>query len=240
MQIFAPARLLLRVRCLFVEGLHRNPRRKFTLTYKIALILMATSHILKAEKRTESGSGKLNQLRKAGFIPGVVYGADSTNENIKVNVKEFTKMLTSAASEHILVELKLEGASKLALLKEVQHDSLAGLYLHVDFLAVNDNTEVNSSVPVVLEGEPAGLALGGMLEQTVHELVIKCKVKDLPESIVINVASLKVGEAIRLDDVKLPAGVVCQVNGDTPIAVMEEPTVKGDAEAGAPAAEKAQ
>lgn len=198
---------------------------------------MATSHILKADKRTESGSGKLNQLRKAGFIPGVVYGAGSANENIKVDTKEFTQMLASAGSEHILVELKLEGASKLALLKEVQHDSLACQYLHVDFLAVNDNTEVHSSVSVVLEGDAAGLAQGGMLEQTIHELPVKCKVKDLPESIVINVASLKVGEALRLADVKLPAGVVALINADTPVAVMEEPTVKGDAEVAAPAAE---
>lgn len=192
---------------------------------------MATTHSLKADKRTESGSGKLNQLRKAGSTPGVVYGAGVASENIKVDTKEFTQMLASAASEHILVDLKLEGASRLALLKEVQHDSLSGQYLHIDFLAVNDQTEVHSSVPVVLEGEAAGLALGGLMDQTIHELPIKCKVKDLPESIVINVSSLKIGEAIRLADVKLPSGVVSSIHGETPVVVMEEPTVKGEAAA---------
>ena len=226
MQIFAPTRLLLRDRHLFGEGLHRNPHREFTLTYKIVLITMATSHSLKAEKRTESGSGKLNQLRKAGFIPGVVYGAGVASENIKVDVKEFTKMLAEAGSQHMLVDLKPEGASKRALLKEIQHNSLADEYTHVDFLAVNAETEVHSSVPVVLEGDAAGLAMGGMLDQTIHELSVTCKVKDLPESIVINVSSLKVGEVIRLADVKLPSGVSVLIHGETPLVVMEEPTVK--------------
>ncbi|MEG2236278.1 MAG: 50S ribosomal protein L25 [Akkermansia sp.] len=191
---------------------------------------MATSHSIKAEKRTEIGSGKLNQLRREGFIPCVVYGAGLENTNIKVNAKEFTKMLASAASEHILVNLDMEGSSKLALLKDFQHSTLSGKYVHVDFLEVNDNTEVHSSVPVHIEGEAIGLASGGLLDQPIHELQIKCKVKDLPEAIVVDVTNLKVGDAIRIAELTLPAGVIALIADDTIIVSVDAPNVKTEEE----------
>ncbi len=182
---------------------------------------MATTHTLKAETRATVGSGKLNQLRKSGFIPAVVYGVGCDNINIQVDAREFAQMFSEASSEHFLVNLQIDGAAKLALLKEVQHNALSGENVHIDFLAVNDNTEINSVVPVVLTGEAAGVAQGGLLDQHVYELHIHCKVKDLPEVIEVDVKSLGLGQVLHLSEVKLPKGVTTPVHGDTPVAVIE-------------------
>ena len=121
---------------------------------------MATSHSLKAETRA-CGSGNLKQLRSQGLVPGVVYGPGFDNVNIQVDAREFARMLASAVSEHILVALDINGKIVKVLLKEVQHNPITNACLHVDFQAVTDTTVIHSIVPVILEGDSAGVALGG-------------------------------------------------------------------------------
>lgn len=197
---------------------------------------MATSHSLKAEARA-SGSGNLKQLRSQGLVPGVVYGPGFDNVNIQVDAREFSRMLASAVSEHILVALDIDGNVVKVLLKEVQHNPITSSYLHIDFQAVKDTTVIHSIVPVILEGDPAGVALGGVLDQTIHELPVVCQVKDLPESIKADVSGLKVGESLSIADLKLPAGVSTDLGGDVIVAIVEAPRVS--VEEGAPAAEAA-
>lgn len=197
---------------------------------------MATSHSLKAEARA-SGSGNLKQLRSQGLVPGVVYGPGFDNVNIQVDAREFSRMLASAVSEHILVALDIDGNVVKVLLKEVQHNPITNSYLHIDFQAVKDTTVIHSIVPVILEGDPAGVALGGVLDQTIHELPVVCQVKDLPESIKADVSGLKVEESLSIADLKLPAGVSTDLGGDVIVAIVEAPRVS--AEEGAPATEAA-
>ncbi len=192
---------------------------------------MATTHTLKAETRTVTGSGKLNQLRKSGWIPAVVYGAGVDNVNIQVNEREFAKMLANVSTEHFLVDLQIDGNSNLALLQDVQHNSLTGCNEHIDFLLVNDESEIHSIVPIVVVGEAIGATQGGIFDQTLHELHITCKVKDLPESIEVDVTNLQIGSSIRLADITLPTGVTTSIHGDTPIAVVEEASAEEEAPA---------
>lgn len=113
---------------------------------------MATSHSLKAEARA-CGSGNLKQLRSQGLVPGVVYGPGFDNVNIQVDAREFSRMLASAVSEHILVALDIDGKVVKVLLKEIQHNPITNACLHVDFQAVKDSTVIHSIVPVILEGD---------------------------------------------------------------------------------------
>lgn len=188
---------------------------------------MATSHSLKAETRA-CGSGNLQQLRSQGFVPGVVYGPGFDNVNIQVNSREFAQMLSTAASEHILVSLSIDGKDVKVLLKDIQHNAITNAYIHVDFQAVSETTVIHSNVPVILEGEPAGVALGGLLDQSIHELSVVCQVKDLPETINVNVASMQLAEALRISDLKLPAGVTAEMDGEVIVAMLEAPRVAVD------------
>ena len=198
---------------------------------------MATSHSLKAEARA-CGSGNLKQLRSQGLVPGVVYGPGFDNVNIQVDAREFSRMLASAVSEHILVALDIDGKVVKVLLKEIQHNPITNACLHVDFQAVKDSTVIHSIVPVILEGDPAGVALGGVLDQTIHELSVTCQVKDLPGSIKADVSGLKVGESLSIADLKLPAGVNTELAGDVIVAIVEAPRISSD-EAAPAAAEAA-
>ena len=185
---------------------------------------MAKPKILKAEERARTGSGVLKQMRREGYIPSVVYGGGSDVKNVKVHAKTFRDMLNHAASDSILVTLDLDNSdTQLAFLQDVQHNALSGEILHVDFLAVSQDTSITANIPLELVGEPEGVALGGQLEQMLHSLEISCLPKDLPENIEADVSALDIGDSINIGDVAFPEGVVPTLGEDVVVALVAKP-----------------
>jgi large subunit ribosomal protein L25 len=182
---------------------------------------MAKPQTLKATERNRTGSGVLKQMRREGFVPSVIYGGGVDNKNVKVDSKTFKDMLKNAASDSILVNLDVEGAgTQLAFLQDVQHDAITGAVLHVDFLAVDEKTEIHASLPLGLTGECLGEAQGGFLDQMLHNLEISCRPQDLPESISADVAHLDVGDALHIGDITFPEGVKPILNADVVVALV--------------------
>ncbi|MDA7877363.1 50S ribosomal protein L25 [Akkermansiaceae bacterium] len=185
---------------------------------------MAKTQTLKATTRQRTGSGVLKQMRREGQLPSVIYGKGTENVNIKVDTKILTDMLAHSASANIIVDLDVEGSgTQTAFIQSTQKDALTGALLHADFLAVDDSTVINASLPVVLHGEPAGVKNGGLLEQMIHTLDIACSPKSLPESIDADVEALEIGESLTIGGLKLPEGVTTVVAEDVLIAIVNEP-----------------
>src|SRR5690606_11799637 len=107
----------------------------------------------------------------------------------EVDLKAIEQLLAHAASEHVLVDLEIEGSgNKLALIQEVQHHPVRGDILHVDFHAVSTSEKVESEVPIEPVGEAVGVkTYGGVLQQLVRSLAIECLPQDLPEVIHVDV-----------------------------------------------------
>lgn len=187
---------------------------------------MAKTHSLKAEDRKRTGSGVLKRMRREGFIPSVVYGGGSENRNVKVSAKGVREMLSDSASTNVLVDLELDGgSSQLAFLKDLQHDPLSGNVLHVDFIAVDDKTEITAQIPVSLVGEAVGVKLGGQLEQMIYSLEIKCLPKDLPETIEGDASELNVGEVLSVGGMSWPEGVSPTLGQDVVVALVAKTRV---------------
>lgn len=179
---------------------------------------MAKKHVLNAEPRQRTGSGVLKQMRREGWIPSVLYGRGSENQNLKVDAKTFNELLAHSTSENILINLEIGGKKQLAFLKDIQHDPLDGVALHADFLSVDEKTEITAQLPVHLLGEPTGVKAGGMLDQLLHSLEIRCAAGTLPEFLEFDVAHLDEGDALHIGDVKLPEGVTATHADDVVIA----------------------
>jgi large subunit ribosomal protein L25 len=119
------------------------------------------------------------------------------------------------------VTLDLDNSdTQLAFLQDVQHNALTGEILHVDFLAVNQDTSITANIPLELIGESEGVALGGQLEQMLHSLEISCLPKDLPENIEVDVSALDIGDALNIGDVAFPEGVVATLGEDVVVALV--------------------
>ena len=191
---------------------------------------------LQAEVRTQSGTGAVKRMRKAGTIPAALYGRKVKPSSIQVHGKTFSKLLEGSASDNILVSLKIAGEDQLALVQEVQHDYLRGGILHIDFHAVAADEEIHANVPVAIVGEAKGQKQGGLVEAIHHEIEVRCLPKDLPESIQIDVTSLEVGQGIHVREITFPEGVTCRLGGDVVIVMCEEPKVEVEPEPVAAAA----
>ena len=169
---------------------------------------MATKASLKAAPRARSGSGRLKQMRREGWLPSVIYGRGVEAHNLKVDAKTFNELLAHSSSENILINLDVEGeGTRLAFLQTIQHDPLSGAPLHLDFLAIDEKTPITAHIPTHLNGEPVGVKAGGILEQYVHALEITCLPNDLPDTLEIDVTALKEGESLHISDIEFPQGV---------------------------------
>jgi large subunit ribosomal protein L25 len=169
---------------------------------------MAKKTPLKAAPRARTGSGRLNQMRREGWLPSVIYGRGTENMNLKVDAKTFAEVIAHSSSENIVVNLDIEGSgARLAFLQSIQHDPLTGAPLHADFLAIDEKTAITAHIPAHLNGEAPGVKAGGVIEQYVHAIEITCLPNDLPETIEIDISGLQLGDSLHLGDIKYPAGV---------------------------------
>ena len=194
---------------------------------------MAQQVKLSARPRTESGRNAVKQVRARGSVPAVIYGNKTTPANLEVSHRDLEVLLSHAVGENILVELEIQDGSKkssqLSLIQEVQHHPIARDILHVDFQAVSMTEEISASVTIEAVGEADGVKnFGGLLEQSIRSLSVRCLPQNLPEVITVDVSALKVGDSIHIRDIKLPAGVTAEDNEDLTVFIVAEPSVSAE------------
>jgi large subunit ribosomal protein L25 len=178
---------------------------------------------LTAEKREGKGKYKAFDLRKAGRIPGVIYGKSlKENINVSVGLKEFALLLKEGER---LVDLDMGGAPMRVLLKAVQHGTYEHELLHVDFRAVSDDEVIEVVVDIELSGmeEAPGILEGGMMEQNLHQVSARCLPKNLPEKVVVNVSGLKMGDILYARDLPKLEGVEFVFHGNPAMVSCHHP-----------------
>lgn len=191
---------------------------------------MANQVKLSARPRLEAGRNAVGKVRARGAIPAVIYGAKDAATNLEVDRKDIEKLLSRAVGENILVELEIcdggKTSTRVSLIQEVQHHPVRGEIIHIDFHAVSMTEEIDAEVVLEPEGEPIGVkTFGGLLQQNMRSLSIRCLPQNLPEIIIVDVSGLNVGEYLHVRDIKLPAGVVAVPDGDLTVFLVSEPTV---------------
>jgi large subunit ribosomal protein L25 len=191
---------------------------------------MAQTAKVSIQPRSELGSRANKRLRDSGRIPGVIYGHKEAVVPVTLPKKEVVGHL--AHGTH-LFELGLDGKNETVLVKEVQYDHLGLEVLHVDFARVSLDEEVEVTVPLELKGEPKGEKEGGVLQQVIAEIELRCKVTDIPDVIRHDVSEMALDDVLHISDLKLPPGVTATQDADQVVAQVR--TV--EEEAAAPAAE---
>jgi len=160
---------------------------------------------LKCERREKSGSAESRRLRRAGFIPCILYSKD-LNIPIKVRREDILKLAHTHGLENIIIELSLKDEEKSypALVKEVQYHPVSDDIIHIDFFKISMEEKIVTKVPIELKGEAVGVKKGGVLEFLLRELEIECLVKDLPEKIEVDISDLDIADSIHVGDLELP------------------------------------
>ena len=187
---------------------------------------------IKAEARTEQGTGAVRRLRRSGMIPGsVMKMKKGGTELIKLPKHDFMMAMRGRTGKQLLVTLDMNGTEVPALLREMQNDVLAGTPIHVDFSEVSLTEKVRITVPLYLVGEATGVKLGGgVLEQVLRTITIDCLPADIPEKFNVDVTALGVDQTLFVRDLNLGEKYTVVTRGELAVAVVKAPD---DAPAGA-------
>lgn len=158
---------------------------------------------IKAKRRTELSNAATNSLRKSGFIPGIFYGAGE--ENISIAINELALRPVIYTSEANIINLSLEGEEKSykCILKDAQFDPLKDKPIHFDLLALREGEKLTIDVSIVLKGSAIGVKEGGVIQHSMHKLEIECLPEDIPSHIELDISELKIGDALRVGDIKI-------------------------------------
>jgi large subunit ribosomal protein L25 len=206
------------------------------------------SIVINAVSRNAKGTGASRRLRRAGNVPGVVYGGDKAATPIELNHKDLFLQFRHEAFHASILSLVLDGKKEDVLLRDYQMHPVRNTIQHVDFQRVSATEKIHVKVPFhfINDDVAPGVKIGGgIVAHIMTEADVSCLAKDLPEFIQVDLASLEIGQSVHLSEIKLPAGVeFLQLTHGNDAAVASIAKTRGseseDAAAdAAPAADKA-
>lgn len=166
--------------------------------------------LIKASKRDSKGTGASRRLRRAGTVPGVVYGGEKEAVSLQLDHKELFLQFRHEAFHASILTLELEGKKESVLLRDYQLHPVRNTIQHIDFQRVSATEKIHVKVPLhFINAEIApGVKLGGgIVAHILTEADVSCLAKDLPEFIEVDLSALEAGHSIHLSQIKLPKGV---------------------------------
>ncbi|MFO7554067.1 MAG: 50S ribosomal protein L25/general stress protein Ctc [Desulfobacterales bacterium] len=196
---------------------------------------------LKTNTRTTTGNGPARRLRKEGQVPAVLYGSKAETVLLSINSHSLDMILKGGGAGQVLFNLVIhedgETRTSLAMIKELQIHPVSRNFLHVDFYEINMDQKIKVKVPVVTTGKSAGVELGGMLQIVRRELEVQCLPLSVPESIVIDITDLDIGDSVHVGDISLEGEIEILEDGHYTVVNILSPKMEeaeereGEAEA---------
>lgn len=165
---------------------------------------MEKALLLKAEIREHTGSKSAAKVRKQGRIPAIVYGHKKEPVAISLDVHNLVEGLHHG---HRLMDVQIGKKRQKMIVKDLQYDYLGKDIIHVDLMRVDVTETVKVAVSIELKGTAKGTHEGGIITEHTDHLEIECRVTDIPETIVVSVKDMDVGDVLHASDIELPEEV---------------------------------
>lgn len=185
---------------------------------------------LTVEPRTQFGSGPAGRYRREGKVPATVYGLDADPQSVLCNARELERILHGESGANTLITLNLGDGDALALARQIQRHATRGDLVHVDFVRISRSIAVAAEIPLHIEGEAPGARQGGLLEQLLFSVTVEAMPGNIPNSLVVDVSGLELGDQVHVEDLPVPAGVTIQQEADALVVQVAIPRGLGDEE----------
>ncbi len=182
---------------------------------------------LVVEPRAGTGKGAARAARRAGMVPGVVYGGGSDPVSIQIPFNVLFKKLKDGRFMATLFNLKMEGQDDVRVIcRNVQRDVVKDLPTHIDLLRLKRTTKIALFIPVEVIGEEVspGLKKGGVLSMIRPEVELTVTAADIPDAITIDISEIEIGDNVSISSVNLPAGAKPTIDRDFVIANISAPS----------------
>ncbi|MBX3534223.1 MAG: 50S ribosomal protein L25/general stress protein Ctc [Xanthobacteraceae bacterium] len=171
---------------------------------------MAAAKELKAVKRENAGKGAARAERRAGRVPGTVYGENQPAASISVDSVELGRSIFAGRFLTTVFDLDIDGQKTRVIPRDFQLDPLKDQPIHVDFQRLGKGAVIKVAVPVhfVNQADSPGIKRGGTLNVVRHTVEFMAPAESIPESITADLAGLEINDSLHISAVKLPEGVV--------------------------------
>ena len=164
---------------------------------------MSETIVLKADARKESGSKVSAKLRKVGKLPAIVYGHKQDAVNLSFDLHDFTETFHHG---HRIVNVQVDGGSETMMIKALQYDYLGKEIIHADMMRVDLSERVKVMVAIEQKGTSLGSHSGGIIDELMAQIQIECMVSEIPDTIIVSIKELDLGDSVHARDIELPAG----------------------------------
>ena len=162
---------------------------------------------LVADSSRGIGSGPAGRLRREGKVPAVLYGLGLDPVSVAVEWRELRQCLITEAGTNATINIDVDGAKHLTMVKEIQRHPVRRDVIHIDFIRVDPSKPVTVEVPVVLTGDAKKVAnMQGMVDQQLFKLQIAALPAAIPTSISVDISDLEIGQVIAVESVPMPDG----------------------------------
>jgi large subunit ribosomal protein L25 len=186
-----------------------------------------------ANIRNTKTKGELSALRNNGNVPAIIYGGEAQNEKISISKKLLKSLIEKENFLSNIVTLNVDGKSQNVLPKEIKYHIISDEPIHVDFLRVVPGLKIKIEVPVqfINHEKSPGLKRGGVLNIVRRKVELKCPSEKIPESLIIDLDGVEIGESFKISSINLETDVVPTIRGrDFVIATLAAPTVMKEPE----------
>lgn len=197
---------------------------------------------INANKRELQGTGASRRLRRAGKVPGILYGGETAAQPIEVDHNALFHSLRQEAFHASILTMNLDGQKQQVLLRDYQMHAYKPQVLHIDFQRVAADRKIHMKVPlhfVNADIAPGVKLQGGVVSHVLNELNISCLPADLPEFIEVDMKDVSVGHSIHVKDIGLPKGVEAMLHRNENPVVATITVPRGTTEAELAAGEQA-
>jgi large subunit ribosomal protein L25 len=187
---------------------------------------MATVKELKATARPAGGKGAARAERRAGRVPGVIYGNKQPPVTISVDDADLRQRILAGRFLTTIYDIDLEGNKHRVIPRDFQLDAVRDFPLHVDFMRLGEGATIRVSVPLhIVNAESApGVKRGGTVNIVTHTIDLECSVDNIPQYVDADVSGLEISYSLHLSDIKLPPGVKSLLREDVTLVTIVPPS----------------
>jgi large subunit ribosomal protein L25 len=187
---------------------------------------MATVKELKATARPSVGKGAARAERRAGRVPGVIYGNNQPPLPISVENRELRQRILAGRFLTTIYDIELDGRKHRVIPRDFHLDPVRDFPVHVDFMRLGEGATIRISVPLHVERADVspGVKRGGTVNIVTHAIDLECSAENIPQFIEVDVGELEIGHSLHLSDIKLPAAVKALTREEVTLVTIVPPS----------------
>jgi large subunit ribosomal protein L25 len=187
---------------------------------------MATVTQIKAAARSRAGKGAARAERRAGRVPGIIYGDGKEPLPISLDYDELRQRIYAGRFLTTIHDIDIDGVKHRVIPRDFQLDAVRDLPLHVDFMRLGEGATIRVNIPVLVRNaeQSPGVKRGGTVSIVTHTIEVRCRADAIPTGIEVDVGELDINHSKHLSDIKLPEGVRAVSGRDITLVTVVPPS----------------